>query len=221
MKDLVTNGKIMFDGIKKSEELKNAATTLKINAIKALFGDELAKAELLKVSFSVPAFLPNILFWENFNCFLQGLDYDPRIQIKLCERFDVEEDKEEYAIKIFKAIEKIDSKRKINILLNFTRALSFGMIDNRTYYRLTKILPDLAEQDIDYLKSMIKKGNFEEDEYTDDFIAYGLIRQTNEGFAYNRCAFEFVNYGIDFGHSVMIPEEIPQRISGGPEIVDF
>ena len=85
-------------------------------------------------------------------------------------------------------------------------------IDTRKFFQLSRCIRNLTEEDLLFLSKRIEPGNISQDEEcVDDYIALGLLYETDEGFSYSKRAFELKKYALCYETHIEIPDSFPQK----------
>ena len=190
------------------------------DVIDALFGGPTDKLKLINKKLASEGRISDLLYLNNLEMFLKNANFDKARLRKFSEKLEEHGNKKSYAIALLKAIDDVDSEEKARCLANLTQSVVWSEISIEKYLRLVHTLRQLVEEDLEFLSSNISKGKFLDNEYLDDYIAFGIIREVEGGFVYTKKAWELLKYGICRGHDIKIPEKIESRsiISYGLEL---
>lgn len=195
-----------FKLVTQSKEMKDESKKFLENVIKAAMGDAFAAKDALKFISSSPFFIREALFWEKFTQYLNGVFSEKDNIRKLSEVFAENEEKSEYARRIIKVIDDLDSIAKVKYVINLTRALLMEHIEKPEYYRLCNVLRNTFEEDLQYLNQNIKKENLKDDIHIRFLQQNGLAEQTvitnkgNNEFEFTPLAHMLDIYGLDYGN---------------------
>ena len=107
----------------ESKEFSEGVNDFTKNVICAATGDIVAVAEALMFILKSPMFIRECLFWERFAMFLDGIFLEEEDVEKLSQVFSEIEEKEDYARRVIKIIDNIETKDKVTYIINLTRAL--------------------------------------------------------------------------------------------------
>ena len=176
----------------KSKENFNDGKDLLENALKAV----------LVYRVSAPGNIRDRLFWDKFSMFLEGVFLDENDSRKLAEIFVENEEREEYARKIIKIIDDIDSKVKVRYITNLTRALLANLIGKSDYYRCCNAIRNTLEDDLIYLSKNIEKEHLKNNIHIEFLKQNGLTVQTvisdSGEFEFTSFAHMLDKFGLDY-----------------------
>lgn len=195
-----------FKLVTESKEIKNESKSFLENVIKAATGDGFAAKDAFKFIVSSPFFIREALFWEKFTKYLNGVFLEKDDIRKLSAIFADNKEKDDYARRIIKVIDDLDSISKVKYVINLTRALLMEHIEKTEYYRLCNALRNTFEEDIQYLNQNIGEKNLKDDIHIRFLQQNGLAEQiviTSEGnneFEFTPLANMLDKYGLDYGN---------------------
>lgn len=164
------------------------------------------------------ACIPDLIFWNKFQKLYQGVNQTPYEFRKISERLAEHEHDSEYAFRLIKIIDDIDTMHKTQYLINLTRALLSNMIEREEYFRYCNILTNLIDEDIKFLINNIDSVEFEESITTLTLESKGLMYESMNGYAFSRLAYLFdkfcTSYGNEYrykynGEKDSIPDKLP------------
>ena len=99
--------------------------------------------------------IPNAIFWDKMYRFMIGTYSDYECQVKMCEKFQVDNKKaKEFIKKQIQIIEKLDLDCKVIWFSNLTRAFLLEFINEQEYFKLSFALRMISAEDIEYIKSL-------------------------------------------------------------------
>ena len=186
----------------------------------ALSGDYKPWIELINIINRTPMSAKTLLFYSNFQHFLDGMKSDTELQRKFQEFLNHEEKRNENSKRIIQLIDEMDSDIKVNALIALTKSVSYGFITKRDYYRMGKIIENIIAEDLEYLENNICREEIEEMELTEEFVRNGLMYITDSGsYAYSRMAFYLDKFGLSYGdkkykyngESDFVPNVFPKK----------
>ncbi|WP_027640395.1 hypothetical protein [Enterocloster clostridioformis] len=183
----------------KSSEVKEASSDFISDAMSALSGDIMALARLIKSGKAGPAFIEMQLFLERFEAFLVGNCIDDENIRSMGEVLSKYEDDPEFAKRILDKIIKVDTLQKTKYITNLTICFRYGYLSKRQFLSLCRIVGDVLEEDLQYLKKHITKSTITLDEYTEELQNYGLVYLGDSGLLYSELAFKLDKYALSFG----------------------
>lgn len=123
----------------------------------------------------------------------------------------------EYYIRIIKIINECSTETKAVYLANLSRAFSDRMFGVNDYFKLSRCIQYLTEEDLLFLKNKITEEVVnEEGDYYEDFQSQGLMSLRAGGYIYTMRAFMLRNYSLAYEEDEIWPTK---AISGRP--VDY
>ncbi len=214
--DIIERGKIAWnseESIQKREELWESLKS-------ALAGDKTAYIKMVQGLVGYPLTARMALFYDNFEKFLAGMEYDEHELLLFQVFLEDGEKRVENSKRILKIIDEMDSDFKVQVLINHTQSVSNGFITSREYFKLCKLLESMIIEDLKYLQNHIQRGIVDGDEYTEELVHNGLMYASQNGkYAYSKLAFEFDKYGLSYrsarydytGGEDFMPSDFPVR----------
>lgn len=128
-------------------------------------------------------------FWRKFSLFLDGVYLSEEERRDLRVKITENGTKGENAFRLIEYIDRVETQKKIQYLVNATRCLLADFIDIATYFRICHAATYTLDEDLQFLKTHIEKSNLSYDTYEQ--------RLLTAGFEYS-CAEE------PFGHRLFI-----------------
>ena len=125
----------------------------------------------------------------------------------------------EYSKRLVKLIDDCGTIQKAFYLSCLTRALINKEIDTGKYFKLSRCVINLTEEDLNFLCKHISPNIVKDDEeYIDEYKALGLLKDVDGGFEYTRKAYELKKYALDYEGNVIIPESFSARAL--PQVIE-
>ena len=159
-----------------SNEFSTAKNNFLKNLIRAASGNAVAAAEALEFFLQAPVFLRECLFWEKFSMYLNGVFIEEDDIRKLGEVFRENKEKEDYARRIIKIIDDIDTLNKVKYIINLTRALTRNLIKKSDYYRLCYTVRSALQEDLTFLIMNINDDHLKNSIHVDFLKQNGLVK---------------------------------------------
>ncbi|WP_289782751.1 hypothetical protein [uncultured Phocaeicola sp.] len=104
-----------------------------------------------------------------------------------------------YAKKIIKIIWECDSEEKAEYMANLTRAFIRGLISKEQYFKLSRCIATLTENDLQIIGDEAREGNvIAEAEYIEEFSGLGLMYSVAGGACYSHKAILLRQYAIQY-----------------------
>lgn len=86
--------------------------------------------------------------------------------------------KEENSFRLIEYIDRVETQKKIQYLVNATRCLLADFIDIATYFRICHAVTYTLDEDLQFLKTHIEKSNLSYDAYVQGLLTAGLMYQS-------------------------------------------
>lgn len=137
------------------EEVKSFNEDLLINLIGTVLGDLESFRKLMCSLKCSPAFIREQLFLMKLEKFLSGVFLNEDDRNLLQKRLSENGMADENAVRIIECIDKIDSQRKVQYLINATRSLMNDAIDRISYFRICHVIKNTLEEDLLFLTQHI------------------------------------------------------------------
>ena len=151
--------------------------------------------------------IPNAVFWDKMYCFMIGTYSDYECQVKMCEKFQVDNKKaKEFIKKQIQIIEKLDFDCKVIWFSNLTRAFLLEFINEQEYFKLSFAVRMISAEDIEYIKSLVNLKDVSENSVLNLFYQHSLVNKhtpntcgsISSEYNISELGAKFVKYGIDF-----------------------
>ena len=153
-----------------SLNIQEETTDFVEDTVSALLGDPVAAGKLICTLAKSPFFLREKLFWRKFERFLCGIEMDKNERDKFCEKLTEKGCKKDNSYRLIQAIDQAETQQKIDFLINASRALSMGLVNLATYFRICHVITNTIEEDLIFLSEHIKnEGDFG---YSDTCLLY-------------------------------------------------
>lgn len=200
--------------------VREKSTNMLEDAIATILGDPIAFVKMMKSMIDSPVFIRDTLFWENFSLFLDGVYIESEDIRKLSARLAEQGGSSENAKRIIRIVDDLDSKLKVEFVINLTRSFMLGLIEKRDYFRILKIIQNTIEEDLIFLKANLSKGEIAENNLSEEFERNGIMYITEEGnYAYSELAFFLDKYALSYGDEKykyngtpdFVPRKFPEK----------
>ena len=120
--------------------------------------------------------IPNAIFWDKMHRFMIGTYSDYECQVKMCEKFQLDNKKaEEFIKRQIQIIEKLDFDCKVTWFSNLTRAFLLELINEQEYFKLSFTLRTISAEDIEYIQSLINTKDVNENSILNLFYQHSLV----------------------------------------------
>lgn len=138
-----------------SGELKKDIINLTVNVLDACTGSISAIKSVVCSVIEAPTTIRRSIFISNITRFLNSLDLTEKQQKELREALEENGRAVENVNRILLCIDKIETDKKIDFVINATKALSNKEISLSDYFRICQIVSNTLEEDLIYLKEHI------------------------------------------------------------------
>lgn len=119
-------------------------------------------------------------------------------------------------------IDKVETDKKVDYLINVTRALINDIIDLSTYFRICNVVVNTLDEDLKFLSEHIEENNIAYQLAVQGLLTAGLINENlkGNGYSFNSLAEYVDKYAISFEDRIRYPNinekpkiKEPERIS--------
>lgn len=160
----------------KSDELNNEVKEIIGIFLEMIFEEAPIPIKLISGTLNVVTTLREKLLLSKFRMFIEGVFINPTDRIKISELFDCEQDQLEYVQILIKTLDDVETQEKVTYLINLTRALLIGIIEDKNdYYRMFNCVRTVLEQDLKYLSSNIESDMLLNNVHVDFLFQAGLM----------------------------------------------
>ena len=124
--------------------------------------------------------LPDMLFWDKFESFLDGTDFSEDDRLKFCAKLAEGGEKGDNPYRLIEAINRCDTKRKIHYLTCASRALAADFIDLATYFRIAQTITSCLVEDLEFLaKNIFIEKDYEYSDTVQGLLNCGLMYRSS------------------------------------------
>ena len=197
-----------------NKEVKGKSKNLIEDLLNAILGNPISAAKVLLTVIESPYFIREKLFLVKLERFLNGIYQQESDIEKLKYQLALKEDKQENAKRILYCIDKVETDKKVDYLINVTRTLINDIIDLSTYFRICNVVVNTLDEDLKFLAEHIKETDINYSLEVNGLLRSGLINPNlaNEGYSFNSLAKFVDKYAINFENRTRYPnlEEKPE-----------
>ena len=201
--------------ITPSKEMQECCMNLISDAAEAILGDPVAKVRLLLAISKSPLLIQNQLFWFKFQRFLNGVYIDENCRLKMVAQFSSNGKREDNAFRLISVIERTDSIRKIDFIINVTNVLLSGFIDLMQFFRIVHVVSDTLLEDLLFLKHHIGDSELLYSLETQGLLSNGLVHLNKIGenttYKFTPLAFEVDRYAVSYGDINRYPNPLAEK----------
>lgn len=145
----------------------------------ALLGDPVAAGKLIYSVLRSPMTIRDQFFWLKFEMFLNGIDASDEERSNFCKRLTEDGTKRENPYRLIQAIDRTDTKSKIQYLINASRCLSISFIELPLYFRICHTITNSLEEDLLYLaEHILEDAEYEYCTVVQALMNNGLVYQS-------------------------------------------
>ena len=161
-----------------SDNAKEASKDFLNNLIDAVLGDSIAAGRVMVAIAKSPFFIREQIFWRKFSSFLEGVYLSEEERRDLRVKITENGTKGENAFRLIEYIDRVETQKEIQYLVNATRCLLADFIDIATYFRICHAVTYTLDEDLQFLKTHIEKSNLSYDAYVQGLLTAGLMYQS-------------------------------------------
>lgn len=161
------------------DEVKNKTVNFLGDSVSALSGNQFAAAKIIYTLMRSPMFFREQLFWTKFEMFLNGIDTTTDERMTFCARLDLDGRNKDSAYRLIQIIDRAETDRKINYLINVSKCLARDLIGRPSYFRICHTIVNSLEEDLIFLKNHILENcEYEYGDSIQGLMNNGLIYQS-------------------------------------------
>lgn len=148
------------------------------DAANAFLGNPVSAAKFIKFLLESPIMIRERLFWDKFSLFLEEIYSDENNKVKMIAKFSEDGHRKENAERIIACIDKAETTKKVNFLINATRCLLAEFITLQEYFRICTIVTSTLYEDLNFLRKNISTEKFDYSYYIQGLLNSGLMYQS-------------------------------------------
>lgn len=162
----------------RCENVKENGKDLLENTVDALLGDPVSAAKALVTLGKFPFLIREEIFWIKMERYLNGIFLSEDDCLKLCAKLTENGKERKNAVRLIECIDKAETEKVIDYLVNATRCLLAEFIDLSTFFRITHIVTHTIAEDLEYLREHIDESELSYDECVQGLLTAGLMYQS-------------------------------------------
>lgn len=161
-----------------NNEVREASENILEDTINAVMGDPVSMGKLLIAIMNLPFFIRDQIFWSKMRAFLNGVYLTEEDCSKLRNRLTKDGEKQDNALRLVEIIDKTETMKKVQYLINASRCVLEEHIDRETYFRICHALTHTLEEDLDYLRQHINENQLTYCVSVQGLLTSGLMYQS-------------------------------------------
>lgn len=115
------------------------------------------------------------MLYNKMMMFFSGLEADDNLRPQFTKWLMEDDEKRERACRFIAYIDRVESEKKINFIVNLARCACMGYIDLGMFFRLVHIVTHTMEEDLIYLRENIDADKFKYDQNVQGLINNGVM----------------------------------------------
>ena len=190
------------------------------DSISTLLGDPVAACKLLFSVLRSPMAIQEQFFWLKFEMFLNGIDVSNEERANFCKRLTEDGTKRENPYRLIQAIDRTDTKNKIQYLINASRCLSVGFVELPLYFRICHTITNSLDEDLIFLaEHIMEDAEYGYSTVVQALMNNGLIYQSvidgngEDRYKFNSLANELDRFAISYDNVERYPN--PEKMNEG------
>lgn len=160
------------------ENIRESGKDLLEDSVEALLGNPVSAAKALVTLGKFPFLIREEIFWSKMERFLNGVFLSEDNCLKMCAKLAENGKKRENAVRLIECIDRAETEKVIDYLVNATRSLLAEYINLSTFFRITHIVTHTIVEDLEYLKEHIDESELPYDECVQGLLTAGLMYQS-------------------------------------------
>ena len=185
----------------RNKDVQEASSNFLEDAIESILGNPIATAKLMINVIKFPFFLREQIFWTKFEMFLSGVYTSDKDRLNFSRFLTEDGTKRENSQRLLACIERVETRDKIQYLINASRSLSAGFINLSDYFRICHQITQNLDEDLCFLKENIINTHISYSYSIEGLLSSGLIYQSgsdaNEGHEGQSYAFTSIAEIVD------------------------
>ena len=161
-----------------SDDVKEKSKNLIEDLANAMLENPVSAVKVLLTIIEAPYFIREKLFLVKFKRFLKGIYQQESDIEQLKYQLALKDDKQENAKRILYCIDKVETDKKVDYLINVTRALINDIIDLSTYFRICNVVVNTFDEDLGFLRERIDNELIPECVEVQGLSSVGLMKHT-------------------------------------------
>lgn len=162
----------------KREKVEESSKELLEDTVDALLGNPVSAAKALVTLGKFSFLIREEIFWSKMERYLNGIYLSETDHLKMCAKLTENGEKRENAVRLIECIDKAETEKVIDYLVNATRCLLAEFIDLSTFFRIAHIVTHTIAEDLEYLREHIDESELSYDEYVQGLLTAGLMYQS-------------------------------------------
>lgn len=190
-KQLIADGEIRDDGF-----------DFLANTIDALLGDPVSAGKVIMALGRSPFLLREKLFWGKVEQYLNGVYIGDEDRAKLCARLTRDGADSENTKRLIECIDRAETSRKIQYLINVTRCLLSDFINLETFFRICRAISGSLDEDLHFLRQHIGEKDLPYNDNVQGLYSAGLMYSSLIGedtrYSFTPIAFDVDRYAVSY-----------------------
>lgn len=176
-----------------------------------MLGDPIAAGKVLIAITKAPFFIREQIFWTKMEAFLNGVFLNESDSLELGEKLAEDGEKHEVALRLLDIIDKAETLKKIQFIINATHCLRSGLINRTEYFRICHLIVTTLEEDLTFLSIHMHEENLHYSDSVQGLLTSGLMYQSIfDGNGEQKYSFSVVaklvdQYAVSFENSERYP----------------
>ena len=161
-----------------NDEIIEASTNMLEDVINAAMGDPVSIGKIIIALAKAPFFIREQLFWTKMEAFLNGVYLSKDDCDKMHAKLTKDDKNGDNAFRLVESIDRAETQKKIQYLINATRCLLTDFIDRDTYFRICHAITHTLDEDLVFLGEHINEEDIPYSPYTQGLFTAGLMYQS-------------------------------------------
>lgn len=165
-------------GLVSRGEVQEASANILGDTLSALLGDPISAGKVIVALAKSPFFIREQIFWTKMEAFLNGVYLDENDCGNLRAKLVEDGEKQDNVLRLTECIDRAETQKKVNFLINATRCLLVDFIDRPTYFRICHAVTHSLEEDLTFLSEHINEEDIPYSIYVQGLLTSGLMYQS-------------------------------------------
>ncbi len=159
----------------KTGEVGDEIVDLLGSIIDALLGSPVSTGKVIYTLAKSPFLLREKLFWAKMENYLNGIYLSEDDRAKLRAKLMENGTSDENSKRLIECIDRAETSKKVQYLINATRCFLTDFIDRTTFFRICRAIAGTIDEDLVYLRNHIADTNFQYDSAIQGLLISGLV----------------------------------------------
>lgn len=216
---IIEEAKALIDSGKASDTTGDFLADL----IKAAQGDRDSIAKIIYTLARSPFLFHERIFWSKMERYLNGIYVSEEDRAMFRAKLVEDGSSDENAKRLIACIDRAETTRKIDFLINVTRCFLSDFIDRTTFFRICHAITETIDEDLIFIRDHIfEKQSFEYSDtiqglFISGLVAFSALGGDSTQYAFTPLAEDVDRFAISYNDVGRYPNPIAGRMISSPK----